>query len=300
MNEFELLKTFCAAADARNFREAAVRLGVSPQVVTRGVKQLEERLGETLFHRSTRQVQLTAFGEELAQQGRGILSTIHDVMRPAARRGRDEIEGTVRLAAPSALGRLLVLRALADTLASHPRLTLDLRLSEAVANAVGERIDVGVRIGALSDTRFVARRVANLSFHVVASPALLARTGVPASVQQLQAQPHIALINSNSGRPWPWEFRHSQAFSVQPSFLSDEPEAELQAALFGLGFAQLPNYLVGRHLRAGTLIEVLASEAPAVWPISVYRSSVSPVPPRVKVVFDALVATLGHADELRV
>src|ERR1700752_470233 len=103
MNEFELLKTFCAAAEARNFKEAAARLGVSPQVVTRAIKHLEERLGETLFHRSTRQVRITAYGEQLARQGASILSTTTDMLRPAAKRARDEVEGTVRVAAPSAL-----------------------------------------------------------------------------------------------------------------------------------------------------------------------------------------------------
>jgi len=299
MNEFEMLKVFAAAADARNFKEAASSLGVSPQVVTRAVKQLEERLGETLFHRSTRQVQLTVFGEVLARQSAGILSAVQEVLRPAAKRGRDEIAGTVLVAAPSAMGRMLVMHALGDTLTSHPQLSLDLRLSESVSNAVDERIDVGLRIGVLRDTRFVARRVANISFHIVGAPALVARTGVPANVQQLQSMPYMALLNSNSGRPWPWQFRHSKPFIGKPSFMTDEPEAAVQAALLGLGFAQLPNYLVGRHLRVGTLVEVLPNEAPAVWPVSVYRSSVSPVPPRVKIVFDRLVAALGNADELR-
>jgi DNA-binding transcriptional LysR family regulator len=85
---------------------------------------------------------------------------------------------------------MLVMRALGDTLASHPRLALDLRLSESVANSVDERIDVGIRIGALRDTRFVARQVARISFHVVASPSLVARTGPPASILQLQSMPY--------------------------------------------------------------------------------------------------------------
>ena len=299
MNEFELLKTFCAAAEARNFKEAAAKLGVSPQVVTRAVKHLEERLGETLFHRSTRQVRITAYGEQLARQGASILSTAMDVLRPAAKRGRDEVAGTVRVAAPSALGRMVVMRALGDTLASHPRLALDLRLSESVANAVDERIDVGLRIGTLRDTRFVARQIARISFHVVAAPSLVARTGLPESILQLQSMPYTAWINSNSGRPWPWQFRQSRTFAPEsePAFLTDDPESEVQAALLGLGYAQLPNYLVRQHICAGTLVEVLAHDAPASWPVSVYRSSRSPVPPRVKVVFDRLVSELGRADE---
>jgi DNA-binding transcriptional LysR family regulator len=299
MNEFELLKIFCAAAEARNFKDAAARLGVSPQVVTRAVKHLEERLGETLFHRSTRQVRITAYGEQLARQGSSILSTTTDILRPATKRERAEVAGTVRVAAPSALGRMLVMRELGETLASHPRLMVDLRLSESVANAVDERIDVGIRIGALRDTRFVARQVARISFHVVAAPSLVARTGLPGSVLQLQSMPYTAWINSNSGRPWPWQFRQSRTFTSdsEPAFVTDDPEAEVQAALLGVGYAQLPNYLVRQHIRAGTLVEVLANDAPPSWPVSVYRSSRSPVPPRIKVVFDRLVSALGSADE---
>lgn len=297
MNDYELLKIFCAAADAPSFRAAATQLAVSPQVVTRAVQRLEERLGETLFHRSTRQVRLTAYGERLAGQGSELIGALQEVLRPQARRERGAIEGVVRVTAPGTLGRGLLMRALGPTLAQHPRLTLDLRLSEQLADAVDQRIDVGVRIGALRDSRFVARTAARLRLHVVAAPALAARVGVPATVEQLQALPTTALIDRNSGRPWPWSFRTAHPFAPVPAFVTDDPDAEVQAALAGLGYAQLPNYLVGEALRSGRLVEVLAAEAPAPWPVSVYRSSRAPVPARVKLVFDRLVEALGAAPE---
>lgn len=298
MNDFELLKVFCAAAEAPSFREAAMRLGVSPQVVTRAVQRLEERLGETLFHRSTRQVRITAFGERLAAQGAELIDSVQGILRPKSKRERGEVAGIVRLAAPGALGRGLVMRALGPTLAAHPRLTLDLRLSEALADAVDQRIDVGVRIGTLRDSRFVARSAARISFHVVAAPALVERVGLPHAVDDLQALPTTALIDRNSGRPWPWHFKASKSFMPTPAFVTDDPEAELEAALAGLGFAQLPNYLAGAHLRAGRLVEALRSDAPTPWSVSVYRSSRSPVPQRVKLVFDRLVEAMAAAPEL--
>lgn len=297
MNDFELLKVFCAAAQAPSFREAATRLGVSPQVVTRAVQRLEERLGETLFHRSTRQVRITAYGDQLAAQGAALIDSVQTVLRPGAKRERNEVCGVVRVAAPGALGRGLVMRSLGPTLADHPRLTLDLRLSEALTDAVDQRIDVGVRIGTLRDSRFVARSVARIGFHVVAAPALAERAGVPRTVDDLQALPTTALIDRNSGRPWPWHFKASKSFMPTPAFVTDDPEAELEAALAGLGYAQLPNYLAGKYLSSGHLVEALRTEAPAPWPVSVYRSSRSPVPNRIKVVFDRLVEAMGAATE---
>ena len=297
MNDFELLKVFCAAAEAPNFREAATRLGVSPQVVSRAVGQLEERLGETLFHRSTRQVRITAYGEQLAARSGELIASLQEVLRPRSLRPRDEISGVVRVTAPGALGRELVMRAIEPTLTSHPQLALDLRLSEAITDPVDQRIDVGVRIGTLRDSRLVARSVARISFHVVAAPSLLERTGKPRSIEDLRRLPTTALIDRNSGRPWPWHFKVSKSFVPTGSFVTDDPEAEVLAALAGLGFAQLPNYLAGTHIASGRLVEVLQAEAPAPWPVSVYRSSRSPVPNRIKVVFDALVSAIRVAPE---
>ncbi|HSV70698.1 MAG TPA: LysR substrate-binding domain-containing protein [Methylibium sp.] len=113
------------------------------------------------------------------------------------------------------------------------------------------------------------------------------------------AEPAVeTLIDRNSGRPWPWHFRASKSFMPTPAFVTDDPEAEVAAALAGLGYAQLANYLVrDEHLQAGRLVEVLASDAPAPWPVSVCRSSRSPMPPRVKLVFDRMAEALGTARE---
>jgi DNA-binding transcriptional LysR family regulator len=299
MNDLELLRVFCVAAEAANFREAAATLGVSPQVVTRSVRALEERLGEALFHRNTRQVRITTFGEQLAGQGRELVASMEAMLRPKSARREAQVSGVVRVAAPEALGRSLVMQALAPVLTQHPTLTLDLRLSEALTNAVDQRIDVGVRIGTLRDSRFVARSVAKIAFHVVATPALLKRTGTPTTPADVQTRPMIALVDRNSGRPWPWQFLDSKSFTPTPAFITDDLEAEREAALMGLGFAQLPNYLACRHLASGQLVEVLASHAPTPWPVSVYRVSQSPVPPRVKLVFDQLVQALSEAESFR-
>ena len=295
-NRLEALRVFCTAADAANFRDAAVRLSVSPQVVTRAVRELEEELGEPLFHRSTRGVQLTDFGRQLAERARVAVGGVDALFHRTDRRALSQHAGTVRVTAPSVFGRRLIPQALAPMLASHPGLTLDLRLSEQIADVVGQQIDIGVRVGRLRDSRFVARAVGRMALHVVAAPALIARVGVPQSVDGLAQLPLTALIHRDSGRPYPWPFSKKRQMAVaSPAFVTDDVDAECAAVLAGLGFGQLVAPLAEPLLQSGARVAVQHDEAPEPWPMMVYRAQRSPVPARVRLVFDELVRVLGGA-----
>lgn len=294
-NRLEALRVLVVAAESRNFREAATRLAVSPQVVTRVVRELEDELGEPLFHRSTRGVQLTDFGTGFAPQARAAVQGVDALFQRRARRAASELAGTVRIAAPSAIGRARVMEALAAPLAAHPGLRLDLRLSEAIADAVDQQIDVGVRIGPqLRDSRFVARAVARIGFELVASPALLQRVGMPDSQEALWSRPVTALIDRNTGRPWPWLFRGGrQVAPPAPTFVADDPEAECAAVVAGLGIGQLARFLAAPHLAAGRLVRLLPGLAPEPFTLWVYRAQRSPVPARVRLVYDTLARALA-------
>jgi len=129
LNRMELLRTFLVAYETLNFREAAIRLSVSPQVVTRAVKELEGHLGELLFHRSTRSVQPSDFCERFVAQARQALQGV-DALFAAARPLKDErVEGLVRIAAPAMQGRRFVMPVLERLARQHPGLCFDLRLS---------------------------------------------------------------------------------------------------------------------------------------------------------------------------
>ena len=296
LNRLDSLRVFCAAADARSFREAATRLGVSPQVVTRAVRELEKSLGEVLFHRNTRQVKITSFGEQLAQRAREAVASLDDLYQAGAgSRSNASAEGVVRVTAPGPIGRLMLVQALAPFRLQHPSLVVDFRLSEVLSDVVDVQIDVGVRIGFLRDSRFVARPASKVSFFVVATPDLLARVGRPRSVDALFERPVTALIDRNTGRPWPWFFRGSrQVVPASPAFVTDDPEAECAAVLSGMAFGQLAGFHVLPHLKSGRLVSVLDGEAPDPWPIYVYRPRRAPVPPRVRVVYDQIIAALGR------
>jgi DNA-binding transcriptional LysR family regulator len=297
LNRIDLLRTFLVAHETLNFREAAIRLSVSPQVVTRAIKELEGHLGELLFHRSTRSVQPSDFCERFVLQARQAVQGVDALFAAAMSPANARIEGQVRIAAPGMQGRRFVMPVLERLARQHPGLVFDLRLSDQVVDAVAQRIDVGVRVGRLRDNRFVARTVAAVSLRIVAAPALLARIGPVASVADLDTLPTTQLIDRNTGRPWPWTLsRGREILPARAAFVTDDAQAECDAVRAGLGIGQMAGVLIADDLRSGTLAEVLPETAPKPWPLSVYRVQRQPVPARIRVVYEALVAGLRDVE----
>ncbi|AOK36091.1 LysR family transcriptional regulator [Burkholderia cenocepacia] len=295
LNRLDILKIFAAAATAPTFREAAARLGVSPQVVTRAVRELEEMLGETLFHRTTRSIRITAFGQSFAREVQGALAVVDGLFGPATGQ-RDEPVGVVRITAPSGMGRHYVQPILTGLMQRYPGLVPDLRLSDVPSPVVDEQIDIGVRVGAIGDNRFVARMVGPLPMWVVAAPALIRRLGEPKNRKALEAMPVTCLIDRASGRPWPWMFRGEQQFvPPSPAYLTDDTEVEIEAVCAGVGVGQCAEYLVRPYVRKGRLVRVLPSLEPEPWKLHVYRPRRGPMPMRIRVVYDELVAKLADA-----
>ncbi|WP_454721219.1 MULTISPECIES: LysR family transcriptional regulator [Cupriavidus] len=298
MDRFETLRMFCVAAECQNFREAATRLGVSPQVITRVVKQLEGALGEPLFHRSTRGARLTSFGERLAQRSLQAIAGVDDIFALGPAAAHEAPSGIVRIAAPSAIGRRFIARGLAPVLAAHPGLAVDIRLSEVLTNVVDEQIDIGVRIGPMRDSRFVAKAVSKALLYFAGAPGLLARIGHPASKEALLRAPLTALIDRNTGRPWPWTFHDGdQIVPAQPVFVTDDPETECEAVLAGAGIGQLAGHLALPLLQDGRLVSLLDHLRPAPSTLYVYRPQRAPVPSRVRVIFDALCDILADCEK---
>jgi DNA-binding transcriptional LysR family regulator len=301
LNQLELLRIFLTAAECASFREAALRLGASPQTVTRAIKELEEHFGELLFHRSTRQVRITGYGEQLAARSRPLLAEMETLFSTPALAPASQLTGRVRITGPRILGRGCLVPALARLAAQQPGLALDVRLSDVFADVVDEQIDVGVRIGFLRDSRLVARKAGEVAFSLVATPALVARLGAPQRVEDLAARPVTALLDPNTGRVWTWYFAGGRQFTPDAhTFVTDDPDAELGAILAGLAFGQVPDYLAAPLLREGRLVALLPELAPPPWDVYVYRPQRGPVPARVRLVFDHIVAAVAeHGRALR-
>jgi DNA-binding transcriptional LysR family regulator len=292
-NQLEMLRIFKVVAESTNFKEASVRLGVSPQSVTRAIKELEELLGEPLFYRSTRNTTITEFGKQMAQKSEGVIDQIDAFFKPNKSLSAQRLEGLVKITMPNSLGQQYLLPALNDFLKQHPGIQFDLRFSNLIDNVVADQMDIGVRVGFFNNNRNVARRVNQMKFHIVGSPELVAKTGIPKKVDDLFQMPYTGLIDLNTGRMWPWSFADaSDNFSTPPVFVTDDPEAELAAVIAGIGYGQLGDFLCEKHIRSGKLVTVLPEQAPNPWGVYVYRPQRGPVAERVRVVFDYLVQVL--------
>lgn len=290
LNRLEMLRLFVAAAEAKSFKEAALRLHVSPQAVTRAVQELEEHLGELLFHRNTRANRITDFGARLAAEARGAVQGVDTLFQRASPLPDNELSGLVRLTAPKALGQYFVMPLLAELGREFPGLRLDLRLSDRPADVVDEQIDIGVRVGFLRDSRFVARAVAKVHFHTVASPALVAAVGEPRTLADLQQRPVTVVMDPATGKPWPWFLKDGEEWLPQTwAFATDETLAEFAAVRAGLGFGQVVSLLTIPLLRSGELQRVLPQLEPDPWNLYVYRPQRGPVAARIRLVFDRLV-----------
>ena len=297
--EMELLRIFRVAAESSSFRDAAVRLGTSPQGVTRAIQQLEQHYGEVLFHRSTRQVRITAFGEGLLDQVRPALERFEDLWRTPSSDQQASLSGTVRITAPHSLGTRAVLPALERVAARHPGITLDVRLSDRISNTVDEGIDVGIRVGFMRDSRFVARKAADMRLPIVAAPRLIKKVGVPANIDALSSLPVTVALDINTGRPWPWHFKAGRQWTpTAPTLVADNADMEMGAALAGIAFAQLADYMAAPYIASGKLVQVLENEEPPAWGLYVYRPQRGPIPGRVRAVFDEMLAAVGSLPAL--
>ncbi|ONY81363.1 LysR family transcriptional regulator [Burkholderia cenocepacia] len=253
-----------------------------------------------LFHRSTRQVRITAFGEGLLDQVRPALERFEDLWRTPSSDQQASLSGTVRITAPHSLGTRAVLPALERVAARHPGITLDVRLSDRISNTVDEGIDVGIRVGFMRDSRFVARKAADMRLPIVAAPRLIKKVGVPANIDALSSLPVTVALDINTGRPWPWHFKAGRQWTpTAPTLVADNADMEMGAALAGIAFAQLADYMAAPYIASGKLVRVLENEEPPAWGLYVYRPQRGPIPGRVRAVFDEMLVAVGSLPALR-
>lgn len=288
LNRLEYLKIFCIAAENRTFRDAALKMNVSPQVVSRCIKDLETELGEILFVRSTRNIKITSFGETLYADAKKAIDTLDEVFQK-----KTQTENlAVKITAPPLLSQRFIMPLLEQIAGEMPGIRFDLRLSNAISNVVEDQIDIGIRVGLhIADTRFIARPVTTVDYVVVGTPGLIARSGIPAVPEDLHQLPTTAMIDESKNRVWPWFFNDNLKISPEsPVFVSDDAESEFQAVLRGLGFGQIAVSIAAPYIASGQLVPVLEPyHVTEPWTVFVYRPQNGPVPPRIRLVYDTLV-----------
>jgi LysR family transcriptional regulator for bpeEF and oprC len=290
MHGLQTLLAFSETAKRGGFAAAARELGTAPSTLAKAVGRLEAQLGLRLFHRTTRQVSLTADGERLFQRCQRVLAELEELQTEAAG-ARSAPGGTLRIDMPIVFGRKRMLPLLARLVHEHPALQLDVRLSDAYVDLVKDSIDVAIRVGELADSTLVAKRFDSQQLVLVAAPAYLKRQGTPAALQDLAAHRHVLFRMPGNGRDRPQQFSvRGRVVSLQPAQGErlNDGEGMVQAAVLGLGLAQVPDYMAEDELASKQLVEVLREHRPPPMPIHAVMPGQRLVPARVRVLLEAL------------
>ena len=287
MDRFESLTVFVAVAEQRGFAAAARALNMSPPAVTRAVAALERHLGVTLFHRSTRAVSLTDEGAVLLDRARRILADLREAEQ-IAMGGRSVPRGQLYVTAPVMFGRLHVLPVINALLASHAGLNARMMLLDRNVRIIEEGIDVAVRIGALADSMLRVVTIGSVRQTIVASPAYLAKHGVPADPAELASHHSILGSGVRVGSTWRFGTRGDRIMEVVPRLTVNSIDATIAAAEADVGLANVLSYQSAPRITNGGLVEVLADHAPSPMPVSLLYDPGRAAMPAVRVFIEAM------------
>jgi DNA-binding transcriptional LysR family regulator len=291
-NRFGDIVAFVTTVKAGSFTAAASSLGLTRSAVGKSIARLEARMGVRLLNRTTRTLSTTDEGMVAFERCRQILEDLDEVEATMALR-RARPTGTFKLTAPLSFGQRHILPLLDAYLKEWPELRANIWFTDRFVDLVDEGIDIAIRIGTpKDDTQLLTRTVGWQQFITCASPAYLARCGVPETPQALDGHDTVALLAGE--RPTPWRFQSADGLYLreQPGRLNiDSSEATREAALSGFGLVHLPTYITGNDLRAGTLVEVLKAYRAPPDAIRVVYPSRRHLSPRVRGFIDLLTAS---------
>lgn len=261
MDRLDEIRAFTAVAEARSFTQAARKLGVSGAQVSKLVARLENRLGARLANRTTRDVSLTDTGQAYLERARELLDGF-DALESSVR-DQSGPSGTLKVSAPVSFGKNQLTPALLDFARACGAVALDVAFTDRMVNLVEEGFDVAVRIGHLSDSSLVARRLAAVRMVTCASPAYLARAGQPAALEDLAG--HEAILDTNARDAAAWRFGpHGDVREVRVHgrLRFNGAEACVAAAVAGFGVTRTPAFAAAEDLRAGRLVPILCAFEP--------------------------------------
>jgi DNA-binding transcriptional LysR family regulator len=251
------METFVRVVEAGSFVAGAQRLGLSPAMVSRHVQDLEHRLGTRLLNRTTRRLSLTEAGAAYFERSRQLLRELEEMDLSVAR-DVQQPRGVLRVNAPVVFGTRHLSRLLADYTARYPEVGIDLALTDRFIDLIEEGADLAVRIGALTDSALVARRLFPARLVLCAAPDYLTRHGIPRTLDDLTRHNCLGYTYTRGGSEW--EFHEAGGpvvVSLRGSLRANHGEVLYQAALDGMGIVLSPTFIVGDALRDGRLRQVL-------------------------------------------
>lgn len=295
--DFEGLAMFAKVAEERSFAGASKAMGVSVATVSRAVTRLEERLGGRLFNRTSRRLALTDYGRALAERASRIYAEAQEA-EDTAREASSRPRGLVKLSAPLSFGAAWVAPLLPEFFRRYPDVAVDLHLTDAYTDLIGDGFDAAIRIAAMADSSLVARLIAPVRRFAVASPAYIAQHGRPQHPRELSTHPCLSYLN-RAGRDT-WRFKHrktGEECPVTPSgpLRGTSIEVLLPTILEGLAITELPEFAATQYFREKRLEPILADWCLPEGGVYFVTPTARTRPAKISALADFLVAELADA-----
>lgn len=289
------LALFVHVVRAGSFSEAARRLRMPANTLSRRVDQLEGQLGTRLLHRSTRKLTPNAEGQALFERSASALDQLFEIEHH--NEGRQAPSGSVRVTAMAGLFDLFRMEWLLEFYARHPRIRVEFLLDDTTTDLIAERIDLAVRSGIATSSGFGLRRLAPNAMILAASPGYLERRPAPRTLRALAEHDCLTIFNRQGRNTWRLQGpRGSQEISINGRFAVNDMRVLLQACVAGLGIALLPQLFAERAIAQGQLVRVLPTyrRASADLGLQLVYTNRPPVPPAVAIFAEFLFKKLSE------
>ncbi len=292
--DFEAWSIFACVVEHKSFTGAANALGLSKATISKAVTRLEAQVGAPLFHRTSRRLALTESGAKLVEHARAILAE-GQAAEEAARDEASAPVGLIRLAVPMSFGLSHVGPVVAEFLCEYRGISIDMHLSDAKVDLIGEGFDIGLRIASLPDSSLRARKLRDVRGYIVASPEYLERMGTPRHPGELGE--HECLRYSLLSTPELWRFTNAKGeeAAVRPNgrLRANNADVMLDSLRSGHGIAMVPDFIIDGDLAIGSVVPILEDWRPQPVALHLVTPPGAIRPARVTALIDYLAARLA-------
>lgn len=258
------IPTFVKVAELESFSKAAVALGITKSAVSKQIQALEDALKVKLIHRTTRSIALSEEGQAFFQSARLMVETLDNATRNLEDM-RSGPTGTFTINAPESFGLFHLAPALVDFAKTCPDLELNITFTDRYINVIEEGVDVAIRVGALTDSSLMAKKLAPCQMITAAAPEYINAYGAPRHPDELITHRFIAYSYAEKPREWRWvhDSGESGLSPLNVHVTANSGQMLRQAALAGLGIVSVPSFIIGNDVKKGKLVPVLAGYQPA-------------------------------------
>lgn len=270
MDKLHAMEVFTKVAELGSFSRAAERMNLAPASVSAAVQNLETHLGVRLFTRTTRKINLTDDGVAYLERSLRVLSEIAET-EAALKQTQTKPQGKLRVEIPTGLGHIYVTPALPAFSERYPDVQVVMTMNDRFVDLTEEEVDIILRIGALSDSAMVARKLYEARFICCASPDYLRRNGEPKTPRELAQHNCIGYYSASLGRAARWNFKRgseSATHSPKGTFALNNAEAVTDLAIAGAGIIYMLETSLFRAIRDGRLVPVLPDWETQTFPVS--------------------------------